>query len=316
MRVEILDAEGQPLPQGVPGRIFVGNGARFEGYTDGGNKEQRRGLLSSGDMGHLDADGYLYVDGRDDDMIVSGGENLFPSEVEELLNHHPKIHEAAVVGVPDAEFGQVLAAFVVKRAAGPAQRRTGAHVRPRAPRQVQGAEVGDVPRRAAAQRQRQDPQAPPRRRKLLMATATDRMTRRVTKLALRNADSLAKSALYPPAVDVLIEAGALVAEQRRLADTVATAACGRSSVVQRRRRKELAERRALDPARVPPVPTRRRCGGTRTGRSARRRSCCSTGGPRPACCGRARSSTAWPSSTASCASTTAARAGRAPCPGR
>ena len=99
----------------MPGRIFVGNGARFEGYTDGGTKEQLRGLLSSGDMGHLDADGYLFVDGRDDDMIVSGGENLFPSEVEELLNHHPKIHEAAVVGVPDDEFGQVLAAFVVKQ---------------------------------------------------------------------------------------------------------------------------------------------------------------------------------------------------------
>jgi fatty-acyl-CoA synthase len=115
VRVEIVDEAGERVPTGVPGRIFVGNGARFEGYTDGGTKEQLRGLLSSGDMGHLDADGYLYVDGRDDDMIVSGGENLFPSEVEELLNHHPKIHEAAVVGVPDDEFGQVLAAFVVKQ---------------------------------------------------------------------------------------------------------------------------------------------------------------------------------------------------------
>ncbi len=113
--VEILGHDDEPLPAGMPGRIFVGNGARFEGYTDGGTKEQRRGLLSSGDVGHFDADGYLFVDGRDDDMIISGGENLFPSEVEELLNHHPKIHEAAVVGVPDAEFGQVLAAFVVKQ---------------------------------------------------------------------------------------------------------------------------------------------------------------------------------------------------------
>ncbi len=115
VRVEILDEHAQPLPVGTSGRIFVGNSARFEGYTDGGTKESQRGLLSSGDMGHLDAAGYLFVDGRDDDMIVSGGENLFPSEVEELLNRHPKIHEAAVVGVPDAEFGQVLAAFVVKR---------------------------------------------------------------------------------------------------------------------------------------------------------------------------------------------------------
>ena len=114
VRVEILDDAGAPVAVGSSGRIFVGNGARFEGYTDGGNKEQVRGLLSSGDVGHLDAAGYLFVDGRDDDMIVSGGENLFPSEVEELLSHHPKIHEAAVVGVPDEEFGQVLAAFVVK----------------------------------------------------------------------------------------------------------------------------------------------------------------------------------------------------------
>ncbi|MFT3854820.1 MAG: AMP-binding protein [Ilumatobacteraceae bacterium] len=114
VRVEIVDAAGEQVPAGASGRIFVGNGARFEGYTDGGTKQQIRGLLSSGDMGHLDPDGHLYVDGRDDDMVVSGGENLFPSEVEELLNHHPKIHEAAVVGVPDEEFGQVLAAFVVK----------------------------------------------------------------------------------------------------------------------------------------------------------------------------------------------------------
>ncbi len=114
-KVEILDDAGEPLPAGTVGRIFVGNSARFEGYTGGGGKESRRGLLSSGDVGHFDHEGFLYVDGRDDDMIVSGGENLFPSEVEELLNRHPAIHEAAVVGVPDEEFGQVLAAFVVRR---------------------------------------------------------------------------------------------------------------------------------------------------------------------------------------------------------
>jgi fatty-acyl-CoA synthase len=115
VRVEILDGEGRQVPTGASGRIFVGNGARFEGYTDGGNKEQRNGLLSSGDVGHLDADGYLFVDGRDDDMIVSGGENVFPIEVEELLGRHPAIAEAAVVGVPDERFGQALVAFVVLR---------------------------------------------------------------------------------------------------------------------------------------------------------------------------------------------------------
>ncbi|MCU1502109.1 MAG: AMP-dependent synthetase and ligase [Ilumatobacteraceae bacterium] len=113
--VAILDDAGEPVPAGSVGRIFVGNSARFEGYTGGGGKESRQGLLSSGDVGHIDAEGFLYVDGRDDDMIVSGGENLFPSEVEELLSHHPAISEAAVVGVADEEFGQVLAAFVVRR---------------------------------------------------------------------------------------------------------------------------------------------------------------------------------------------------------
>jgi len=113
--VEILDNAGQPLPNGTVGRIFVGNAARFEGYTGGGGKESHRGLLSSGDLGHIDGEGFLYVDGRDDDMVVSGGENLFPSEVEELLNQHPAVGEAAVVGVADEEFGQVLAAFIVRR---------------------------------------------------------------------------------------------------------------------------------------------------------------------------------------------------------
>jgi fatty-acyl-CoA synthase len=111
--VRILDAAGDPLPAGVTGRVFVGNAAGFEGYTGGGDKERRAGLISSGDLGHFDARGLLHIDGRDDDMIVSGGENVFPSEVEDLLAAHPHIAEAAVVGEPDDEFGQVLAAFVV-----------------------------------------------------------------------------------------------------------------------------------------------------------------------------------------------------------
>jgi fatty-acyl-CoA synthase len=111
--VEILDDDGRPLPDGEVGRIFVGGSLRFDGYTDGGNKEQQRGLLSSGDIGYF-RDGLLFVEGRDDDMIVSGGENVFPIEVEELLHDHPAITDVAVVGVPDDEFGQVLAAFIVR----------------------------------------------------------------------------------------------------------------------------------------------------------------------------------------------------------
>jgi fatty-acyl-CoA synthase len=96
-------------------RVFVGSGLKFGGYTGGGTKEEIDGLLSSGDVGHFDADGLLFIDGRDDDMIVSGGENVFPAEVENLLVEHPAVADAAVIGVQDEEFGQRLKAFVVLR---------------------------------------------------------------------------------------------------------------------------------------------------------------------------------------------------------
>ena len=113
--VKLLDEDGQEVPHGSSGRIFVANEMMFDGYTGGGGKEIVRGLMSTGDVGHLDADGRLFVDGRDDEMIVSGGENVFPREVEDLLADHAAIEEAAVVGVPDQEFGQRLKAFVVPR---------------------------------------------------------------------------------------------------------------------------------------------------------------------------------------------------------
>ncbi|HEV3322321.1 MAG TPA: acyl-CoA synthetase [Solirubrobacteraceae bacterium] len=113
--VKILDAEGRELAQGQRGRIFAANEMVFDGYTGGGGKEIVRGLMSTGDMGHIDAEGRLFVDGRDDEMIVSGGENVFPREVEDLLAKHPQIEEAAVIGVDDEQFGQRLKAFVVAR---------------------------------------------------------------------------------------------------------------------------------------------------------------------------------------------------------
>jgi fatty-acyl-CoA synthase len=112
VRVEILDERGDPVPNGSVGRVFVGGSMRFEGYTSGETKEDRGGLLSTGDMGRF-VDGLLFVEGREDDMIVSGGENVYPVEVEELLSQHPAVSDVAVIGVPDAEFGQLLAAFVV-----------------------------------------------------------------------------------------------------------------------------------------------------------------------------------------------------------
>jgi len=112
--VKIVDERGAELPTGQTGRIFVGNLAQFGGYTGGGSKEVIRGLMSSGDVGHFDIAGRLWVDGRDDEMIVSGGENLFPREVEELLATHLAIDDVAVIGVPDEDFGQRLRAFVVR----------------------------------------------------------------------------------------------------------------------------------------------------------------------------------------------------------
>jgi fatty-acyl-CoA synthase len=112
-RVRIVGDDGRPLPAGVTGRIFVGNGFRFAGYTGGGTKDVIDGLVSSGDVGHFDSAGRLFIDGRDDDMIVSGGENVFPGEVEEVLAAHPGIREAAVIGVADDEYGQRLRAYVV-----------------------------------------------------------------------------------------------------------------------------------------------------------------------------------------------------------
>ena len=111
--VRLFDEDGREVPRGEVGRIFVGSEMSFEGYTGGGGKEAIDGLLSSGDVGHLDEAGRLFIDGRDDDMIVSGGENVFPREVEDLLADHECVVEVAVIGVEDEEFGQRLKAFVV-----------------------------------------------------------------------------------------------------------------------------------------------------------------------------------------------------------
>jgi acyl-CoA synthetase (AMP-forming)/AMP-acid ligase II len=113
--VKILDDDGEEVAPGASGRIFVGNSAQFEGYTGGETKEQIKGLMSSGDVGHFDEKHRLFIDGRDDEMIVSGGENVFPAEVEDLLVSHEAIEEAAVIGVDDEKFGQRLKAFVVVR---------------------------------------------------------------------------------------------------------------------------------------------------------------------------------------------------------
>ena len=113
--LRIYDENGRELPRGETGRIFVANEMLFEGYTGGGSKDMIDGLMSTGDVGHLDDQNRLFVEGRDDEMIVSGGENVFPQEVEDLIARQDGVDEVAVIGVDDEKFGQRLKAYVVKK---------------------------------------------------------------------------------------------------------------------------------------------------------------------------------------------------------
>ncbi len=114
--LRILDDDGRAVPPGTDGRVFVGNDMPFEGYTRPGTEiETHDGLIGTGDLGHLDDAGRLHLTGRGDDMIVSGGENVHPGPVEDLIAADDAVREVAVVGVPDERFGQRLAAYVVLR---------------------------------------------------------------------------------------------------------------------------------------------------------------------------------------------------------
>ena len=113
VEVRILDDEGVELPKGETGRVFLKTAMLFDGYSGGGTKDMIDGFMRSGDVGHLDRKGRLFIEGRDDDMILSGGENVYPQEIEELLVAHDAVADAGVIGVPDPDFGQRLAAFVV-----------------------------------------------------------------------------------------------------------------------------------------------------------------------------------------------------------
>ena len=166
VKLRILDDEGRELPCGETGRIFIGSPLLFEGYTGGGGKELIDGLISTGDLGHLDPQGRLYIDGRDDDMILSGGENVFPQEVEDLLSGHEGVADAAVFGVPDEQFGQRLAASVVLvEGASPSDDELKDYVRARlarhkVPRDIEF--VADLPRTATGKLRRRELASDPR----------------------------------------------------------------------------------------------------------------------------------------------------------
>ncbi|MCW2667548.1 MAG: acyl-CoA synthetase [Frankiales bacterium] len=111
--LRVVDEAGTDVPPGETGRIFVGSGLSFAGYTDGSDKDRLDGLVATGDLGRLDAQGRLTVLGRDDDMVVVGGENVFTGAVENCLREHAGVTDAAVVGAPDEQYGSRLVAYVV-----------------------------------------------------------------------------------------------------------------------------------------------------------------------------------------------------------
>lgn len=113
--VKVLDHDGNEVPQGDIGVIHVANDMPFGGYTDGRSKDVHAGLMDSGDLGYFDEEGRLFVAGRDDDMIISGGENVFPRELEDCLVEHPEVADVVVTGVADPEWGQRLVAYVVRK---------------------------------------------------------------------------------------------------------------------------------------------------------------------------------------------------------
>jgi acyl-CoA synthetase (AMP-forming)/AMP-acid ligase II/uncharacterized membrane protein len=150
--LRIYDENGNEVPEGREGRIFVANEMLFEGYTGGGSKDVIDGLMSTGDVGYIDEDGRLFVSGRDDEMIVSGGENVFPREVEDTISNLKGVSEVAVIGVDDEEWGQRLKAFVVTQGGGgPGEDEIKKHVKSnlagyKVPREVEF--IDELPRNA------------------------------------------------------------------------------------------------------------------------------------------------------------------------
>lgn len=117
VEVAVFSPDGNRLPAGQTGELYIKSNVIFEGYTSGESKAERDGYISIGDLGKLDADGYLFVESRADDMVVVGGENVYPIEVEQVIEDVEGVREVAVLGVADQEYGEVLAAFVAGSAA-------------------------------------------------------------------------------------------------------------------------------------------------------------------------------------------------------
>jgi acyl-CoA synthetase (AMP-forming)/AMP-acid ligase II len=119
VEVQVLDDDNKPLPANEIGEVVIRTPRVMKGYA--GQESATAALLDAAgwlhtrDMGYLDEDGYVYLVGRKDDIIIRGGENIAPAEIEAVLHAHPSVDEAAVIGVPDVDWGQKIAAFVALR---------------------------------------------------------------------------------------------------------------------------------------------------------------------------------------------------------
>ncbi|MBF6133956.1 AMP-binding protein [Nocardia otitidiscaviarum] len=151
--VAVLDTAGRPVPAGRTGRICVGGAQGLSGYSSGHDKQRVAGLIDSGDLGRFDAAGRLCVVGRSDDMIVSGGENVYPQVVENVLAAHPDVSDVAVMGVDDEEHGQRLVAYVVAATgSSPSVTRLREYLYPNVSRFERPRDImitGEIPRNAA-----------------------------------------------------------------------------------------------------------------------------------------------------------------------
>jgi fatty-acyl-CoA synthase len=176
IELAILDADGKRLPPGEVGEIATRSGSNMVGYWNLPEATARtldsEGWLRTGDAGYMDSDGYLYIHDRIKDMIISGGENIYPAEVESAICDHPDVAEVAVVGVPDDKWGEAVKAIVVMKPARRRRRRISS-ISPRTYRRLQDAEVGRFHRGPAPQRLGQDP-APQLARSLLGWARTGR----------------------------------------------------------------------------------------------------------------------------------------------
>ena len=113
IEIAVFSDKGDKLGPGETGELFIKSDILFEGYTSGETKDERDGYMSIGDVGHVDEDGHLFIEGRADDMVIVGGENIYPIEIEAVIEAIDGVDEAAVLGVSDEEYGEVLAAFIV-----------------------------------------------------------------------------------------------------------------------------------------------------------------------------------------------------------